>query len=131
MVADGRELEAGGVAGAASLPGADSETFQLEAVSAGESAVAVSGIPDLDEAHAVIMLVDPYTFPIEPLLGQLATDNPGLPVIGGLAGAGAARASPRSSRTSGWSARGRGRGHRGVDIRTCLCRVPARSAPRW
>jgi small ligand-binding sensory domain FIST len=89
VVADGRELEAGGVAvWAASLPDARLETFQLEAVSAGESAVAVSGIPDLDEAHAVIMLVDPYTFPIEPLLGQIAEDHPGLPVIGGLASAG-------------------------------------------
>ena len=34
------------------------------------------------------MLVDPYTFPIEPLLAQIATDHPGLPVIGGLASAG-------------------------------------------
>lgn len=89
VVGDGRELEGGGVAvWAASLPDAQLESFHLEAVSAGESAVAVSGIPDLDSAHAVIMLVDPYTFPIEPLLGQLAEDHPGLPVIGGLASAG-------------------------------------------
>ncbi len=89
VVADGRELEAGGVAvWAASLPDATLESFRLEATSAGESAVAVSGIPDLDGAHAVIMLVDPYTFPIEPLLAQIATDHPGLPVIGGLASAG-------------------------------------------
>ena len=89
VVGGGRELEGSGVAvWAASLPDAGIEGFQLEAVSAGESAVAVSGIPDLDEAHAVIMLVDPYTFPIEPLLGQLAEDHPGLPVIGGLASAG-------------------------------------------
>lgn len=89
VVGEGREVEAGGVAvWAASLPGASLESFHLEAVQAGESAVAVSGIPDLDAAQAVIMLVDPYTFPIEPLLGQLAEDHPGLPVIGGLASAG-------------------------------------------
>jgi small ligand-binding sensory domain FIST len=89
VVADGRELESGGVAvWAASLPDATLEGFRLRATSAGESAVAVSGIPDLDEARAVIMLVDPYTFPIEPLLAQIAADHPGLPVVGGLASAG-------------------------------------------
>ncbi|HEV2075936.1 MAG TPA: FIST N-terminal domain-containing protein [Thermoleophilaceae bacterium] len=89
VVGDGRELEEGGVAvWAASLPGAELESFHLEATPAGEGAVAVSGMPDLDEAEAVIVLVDPYTFPIEPLLGQLAQDHPGLPVIGGLASAG-------------------------------------------
>jgi small ligand-binding sensory domain FIST len=89
VVGAGRELEEGGVAvWAASLPGAQLESFTLDATSAGESAVAVSGIPDLDEADAVILLVDPYTFPIEPLLGHLAEDHPGLPVVGGLASAG-------------------------------------------
>jgi small ligand-binding sensory domain FIST len=89
VVGAGREVEEGGVAvWAASLPDARLESFRLDVTSAGESAVAVSGIPDLDEADAVIMLVDPYTFPIEPLLGQLAEDHPGLPVVGGLASAG-------------------------------------------
>lgn len=89
VVGAGRELEDGGVAvWAASLPGAHLEGFHLEAASAGESAVAVSGLPDLDQAEAVIILVDPYTFPIEPLLAQLADDHPGLPVIGGLASGG-------------------------------------------
>jgi len=89
VVGAGRELEGGGVAvWAASLPDARLDGFHLEATSAGESAVAVSGLPDLDESQAVIMLVDPYTFPIEPLLTQIAEDHPGLPVIGGLASAG-------------------------------------------
>lgn len=89
VVGEGQELEEGGVAvWAASFPDARVESFHLEAVSAGESAVAVTGMPDLDEAEAVIMLVDPYTFPIEPLLAQIGVDHPGLPVIGGLASAG-------------------------------------------
>lgn len=89
VVGDGRELENGGVAvWAASLPDAGIESFHLEATSAGESVVAVSGLPDLELAQAVIVLVDPYSFPIEPLLAQLADDHPGLPVIGGLASAG-------------------------------------------
>lgn len=89
VVGAGRELEDGGVAvWAASFPDAHLEGFHLEATPAGESAVAVSGLPDLDQAEAVIILVDPYTFPIEPLLAQLADDHPGLPVIGGLASGG-------------------------------------------
>ncbi|MEA2443742.1 MAG: hypothetical protein QOJ12_1034 [Thermoleophilales bacterium] len=89
VVADGREIEAGGVAvWAASLgPDASAETFHLEALQAGD-AVAVAGMPDLDDADAVLLLADPYSFPVEPLLAQLAVDNPGLPVIGGIASAG-------------------------------------------
>ena len=34
------------------------------------------------------MLVDPYSFPAEPLLDQIADDQPGMPVLGGLASAG-------------------------------------------
>ena len=88
VVADGRELETGGVAvWAASLPGARLEAFHLEAI-ATPDALAVAGMPDLDDADAAIMLVDPYSFPAEPLLDQLAEDHPGLPVMGGLASAG-------------------------------------------
>jgi small ligand-binding sensory domain FIST len=89
VVADGREIEAGGVAVWAASLGADAsaKTFHLEALQAGD-AVAVAGMPDLDDADAVLLLADPYTFPVEPLLGQLAADNPGLPVIGGIASAG-------------------------------------------
>ena len=47
----------------------------------------IAGLPELDGADAVIMLADPYSFPVEPLLAQLGVDFPGLPVIGGLASA--------------------------------------------
>src|SRR5439155_554704 len=47
----------------------------------------IAGLPELDDADAVIMLADPYSFPIEPLLAQLGEDFPGLPIIGGLASA--------------------------------------------
>lgn len=89
VVAGGREVERGGVAvWAASLPGAGVETFHLEARPAGESQVAVAGMPDLDGAEAVILLTDPWTFPVEPVLAQMAEERPGLPVIGGLASLG-------------------------------------------
>ncbi|HET8673100.1 MAG TPA: FIST N-terminal domain-containing protein [Thermoleophilaceae bacterium] len=88
VVGGGRELEYGGVAvWAAALPDADLETFHLETLAAGD-AVAIAGMPDLDGADAAFMLVDPYTFPAEPLLDELATEHPGLPVLGGLASAG-------------------------------------------
>ncbi len=88
VVAEGRELEHGGVVvWAASLPGGELEAFHLEALSTADT-VAVTGMPELDDADAAIMLVDPYSFPAEALLDQLAQDHPGLPVLGGLASAG-------------------------------------------
>src|SRR5215210_1564512 len=89
VVGGGRELEEGGVAvWAASLPGARVEPFHLEAIPAGESRVALAGMPTTDDADALILLADPYSFPVEALLARLAEDQPGLPVIGGLASAG-------------------------------------------
>lgn len=89
VVGGGREIEQGGVAvWAAALPGARVETFHLEAIGAGGSDVAVAGMPDLDGADATILLADPYTFPVEPVLGQIGADCPGMPVLGGLASAG-------------------------------------------
>jgi len=88
VVGGGREVEQGGVAvWAASMPDAELETFHLETLEAGD-AVAVAGMPDLDGLEAAFMLVDPYSFPAEPLLDQIAEDHPGLPVLGGLASAG-------------------------------------------
>jgi small ligand-binding sensory domain FIST len=89
VVADGREIEAGGVAvWAASFgDGGTAETFHVEVVQVGDN-VAVAGMPDVDGAAALILLADPYTFPAEALLSELAVDNPGLPVIGGIASAG-------------------------------------------
>src|SRR3954453_2466804 len=88
VVGSGRGLGEGGVAvWAASLDEGHAETFHMQAMRAGDQ-LAVSGVPDLDSADAVIMLVDPYTFPVEPLLAQISSDHPGLPVIGGFASAG-------------------------------------------
>jgi small ligand-binding sensory domain FIST len=88
VVGAGRELEEGGVVvWAASLPQGEVETFHLEAVPTGEDSVAIAGVPDLGSADAVIMLADPYSFPVEPLLAELADDYPGVPIVGGLASA--------------------------------------------
>jgi small ligand-binding sensory domain FIST len=89
VVADGHKVEAGGVAvwAASFMNGGTAETFHLEALQAGD-AVAVAGMPMLENADAILLLADPYTFPVEALLTQMSVDNPGLPVIGGVASAG-------------------------------------------
>ncbi|HYP47720.1 MAG TPA: FIST N-terminal domain-containing protein, partial [Thermoleophilaceae bacterium] len=88
VLAAGREVEGGGVAvWAASLGDGHAEPFRLEASPAG-SGIALSGVPNLDQADAVLLLVDPYGFPVEPLLGYLREARPGVPVLGGLASAG-------------------------------------------
>src|SRR3954463_12655025 len=61
----GRELEHGGVVvWAASLGGGSAESFHLEAISSDDENVVIAGMPELGAADAVIMLADPYTFPI-------------------------------------------------------------------
>ena len=88
VVGGGRELEEGGVVvWAASLPDGEVESFRLEAVPTGEGQVAIGGVPELRGADAAIMLADPYTFPVEPLLAEFGQDYPGLPILGGIASA--------------------------------------------
>ena len=103
VVGSGREIEdgAGAVVWAASLPGARVDVHHLEIVAAeagdpdalaaraldGQSAAELDGSALGD---ALIVLADPYTFPTEVLLRRLNDERPGLPVIGGLASAGAA-----------------------------------------
>lgn len=90
VVATGREVEAGGVVvWAASLGEGGGEGFHMQALPAGEGRLALTGMPEIAEEDALVMFVDPYTFPTEPLLAELARSAPGVPVIGGLASAGA------------------------------------------
>lgn len=48
-----------------------------------------TGWPDTvpDDASALLLIADPYSFPVDDLLERLAADRPGLPVVGGLASA--------------------------------------------
>jgi small ligand-binding sensory domain FIST len=88
VVGTGREVEAGGVVvWAASLGIGAAEAFHLEARAAGEGRLAISGMPDLEDDEALVMFVDPYTFPAEALLSEIARSSPGVPVVGGLAAA--------------------------------------------
>jgi small ligand-binding sensory domain FIST len=88
VVATGREVETGGVVvWAASLGTGGAQAFHLEAQPAGEGRLAISGMPDVDDDESLVMFVDPYTFPAEALLTEIARSSPGVPVVGGLAAA--------------------------------------------
>ncbi len=91
-VADGvvgreRELESGPGAAvwAAQLPpGAEIDVFHATSVG-GENGAVISGVPPLEQPDLVTLLVDPYTFPAAPFLARLSDEQPGLPLVGGLA----------------------------------------------
>ncbi|MBX5470451.1 MAG: FIST C-terminal domain-containing protein [Thermoleophilaceae bacterium] len=122
VVASGRELESGGVAvWAASMPGVAVEPFQLDAVPTGEGEMAVAGLPDFDGVEAAVMIADPYTFPVEPLLDRLSEDEPGLRIVGGLASAGEEPGTTTLFHSGGVE-RGGALGFTlaGVDVHTCV-----------
>ena len=87
VVGRSQELEQGpGVAiWAGALPGSRIETFHATAFETDDS-VAVGGIPPLDGADLVTLLVDPFTFPASGFLAELAESEEAVPpLVGGLA----------------------------------------------
>ena len=84
----GRECENGsGVAvWAASLPGGSARAFHAGTISAADGAT-VTGLPDIAGASAVVLLADPYTFPVDRALTALGSAAPRTPVLGGIASA--------------------------------------------
>jgi small ligand-binding sensory domain FIST len=88
VVGDSREIEGGTavVVWAAALDGGTAEPFHARAERL-EDGVAMSGVPDLDGASAVVLLPDPYSFPTDGLLRDLAERAPGVPIIGGISSA--------------------------------------------
>jgi small ligand-binding sensory domain FIST len=88
VVGTRREVETGGVVvWAASLGEGSAEPFHLEAMPVGEGQLAIAGMPEIADDEALVMFVDPYTFPAEALLTEIARASPGVPVVGGLAAA--------------------------------------------
>ena len=89
VVGRDRELEHGPGAAvwAAALPGSRIETFHAVAFGT-EEGVAVSGVPPFDDADLVTMLADPFTFPAAGFLAKLNEEDPGVPMVGGLAAGG-------------------------------------------
>jgi small ligand-binding sensory domain FIST len=85
----GRELEAGtAVAVWAASFGAGGEAVAFHAsVDADAEDLTIEGLPELAGASGVILLPDPYSFPTDTVLAELARLAPGVPVLGGLASA--------------------------------------------
>jgi len=70
---------------AASLPGARLEAFHLDVVRTADS-LAVLGLPDIEPRdQVVVLLADPYTFPVDSFVERSNEVLPGLPLVGGLA----------------------------------------------
>jgi small ligand-binding sensory domain FIST len=88
VVGDGREVERGTAVAVwvAALDGGRAEACHLDVVR-GPDVLAVSGMPALDDATAVVLLPDPYSFPTDVVLRELAHRAPGVPVLGGIASA--------------------------------------------
>lgn len=72
---------------AASLGDGIATTFHATARQV-EDSIAVTGMESLAGARGAILLPDPYTFPTDALLQDLADRAPGVPIVGGLASAG-------------------------------------------
>lgn len=71
---------------AAALGEGVATTFHATARQVDDS-IAVTGMESLAGARGAILLPDPFTFPTDALLQDLATRAPGVPVLGGLASA--------------------------------------------
>jgi small ligand-binding sensory domain FIST len=92
IVGGGREIEGGTAVAvwAASFEDGAVSTFHAKAHEVPEG-LAVSGVPDLRGAGAVILLPDPYSFPTDAVLTELHQRSPGVPVLGGISSAGTPR----------------------------------------
>jgi small ligand-binding sensory domain FIST len=88
VLGDGREVERGTAVAvwAAALGEGSAEAFHLDVVP-GPDSIAIGGLPELDEATCVVLLPDPYSFPTDLVLAELAQRAPGVPVLGGIASA--------------------------------------------
>jgi small ligand-binding sensory domain FIST len=70
---------------AANLDGGEVATFHAEVEAIGGGSGVLSGLTEMHGAAGGLLLTDPYTFPIEPVLRELSKASPLLPLLGGLA----------------------------------------------
>lgn len=87
VVGGRREIESGTAVAvwAASLDGGTASTFHAGVEEVDEGVLTVDGVPDLTGAAGAIMLPDPWTFPVDLVLAELALHSPGVPILGGVA----------------------------------------------
>jgi small ligand-binding sensory domain FIST len=91
VVAGGREFQSGPVLSAMALrlPGSRVQAFHLDL---DEEAGVVHGWPDVGADAGVVLMPDPFTFPVAPFLDSLRKQRPDLPAIVGGIASGASRA---------------------------------------
>ncbi len=89
VIGGSREVEGrpGLVVWAARLPGTEVRFFEVNAVAGTEGEPEFSGFPPIGEADraSMILLADPYSFPIDAFLRALNERTPGVPAMGGMA----------------------------------------------
>jgi small ligand-binding sensory domain FIST len=85
VLGDGREVEEGTAVAvwAAALGDGSAEAFHAEALEMPDG-VAVTGLAELEDATAAVLLPDPASFPTDGVLAELSRRAPGVPVLGGL-----------------------------------------------
>ena len=67
----------------AHLPGVSVRSFHLEVMRTSESIAVVGMPPTRDDDRAAVLLVDPYSFPVDAFVAQLHDALPGMPLCGG------------------------------------------------
>jgi small ligand-binding sensory domain FIST len=90
VLGTGREIEGGTAVAvwAASLGTGHAVTFHAHAEpGSAEGEVLVAGMPGAAGASAALLFPDPYSFPADRALSDLARTAPGVPVLGGLSSA--------------------------------------------
>ncbi len=88
VVGAGLEVETGTAVAvwAATLGGGSAEAFHVHVEPEGEG-YSVEGLPSPVGASAMVLLADPYSFPTDRVLQEIARVAPGVPVLGGLSSA--------------------------------------------
>jgi small ligand-binding sensory domain FIST len=98
------------------LPGAELESFHVEFEQTPDGPIC-AGLPDppaeVSDHRAVLMLADPFSCAVDTLIGRLADDLPGVPLLGGMASGGTG---PGENRL-GWNGQEVAGGGVGVVIR--------------
>jgi small ligand-binding sensory domain FIST len=89
VIGESREVEGGTAVSvwAAALDGGEATPFHALVEPLGDGGGVLSGLPDLGGAAGALLLTDPFTFPADPVLRELSSTAPMLPLLGGLASA--------------------------------------------
>jgi small ligand-binding sensory domain FIST len=77
-------------------------------------------MPELDDTTALVLLPDPYPFPTDVVLGELARRAPGVPSLGGIASARTLDGSARCSRRRLCEDGAVGLAFEGVEVMPCV-----------